>query len=268
MQLLSVAPVGGRAEAIVHTKVAGTDETNSGNIRSALGRGLPEFQPALVHNDGTFVVVGSGHSVTDFLAEIKQEREKGRPICAVKGTHDWLIENDCPPNLFVSCEPRVRPLKHTFDGTIYLLASRCPLELFDQLAGNNVMLWHSWSSEGEAQELIEKRKFFIGGGPTSGMRAICLGYMMGFRNFVLYGFDSCLAADGNTKRFTGEEVGTALKVDIWVGRKRFWCNGALADQAHSFEGIYEAFHDIHIEARGNGLIAAILERRKAKGNRV
>lgn len=269
MQLLSVRhDANGPAHVIA--KVAGTDASNSENIRSALARGLPEFQPALVHNDGTFVVVGSGHSVTGFLADIKQERENGRPICAVKGAHDWLIENDFPPNLFVSCEPRERPLKHTFEGTIYMLASRCAPGLFDQLKDSKVIVWHSWATEGEVAALsVDQRPtYFVGGGPTSGMRAICLGYLMGFRNFVLYGFDSCLAPDNDTKRFTGERVGDALKIDVLVGGRRFWCNGALADQAQSFEGIYQAFHDIHIEARGDGLIAAILKQRKLRGNQV
>jgi len=246
---------------------AGTVESNSANIRSALARGLPELVPAPCSHDGTFVVVGSGFSVTGFLDEIREEQQKGRPICAVKGTHDWLLDNGVTPNLFVSVEPRSRPLRHVSQDTIYLLASRCSQDLFDQLKDAKVILWHSWSPEKECDEFLKLKKFAIGGGPTSGLRAINLGYVLGFRKFVLYGFDSCLAPDQDTKRFTGEKVGGAMKLDVWVNGKRFWCNGALADQANQFQELYKAMGDITIEAKGDGLIANIIAQRKRMGMR-
>jgi hypothetical protein len=35
----------------------------------------------------------------------------------------------------------------------------------------------------------------IGGGTTSGLRAISLFYVLGWRHFALFGFDSCLTGD-------------------------------------------------------------------------
>lgn len=260
----------------------GEDLPTADYVKSALERGLSEFQPATVFNDGHLIIVGSGPSVTSFLDGIKEERRNGRPICAVKGTHDWLIENGIEPDLFVSLEPRQRPFKQTSERTTYLVASRCPPELFDQLKDRNVIVWHAaaskpsdalipdnkqveWDELNLTDECLPwKGRFGVGGGTTSGLRAITLGFLLGFRKFILYGFDSCLAPDKHTKRFTGENTGTAKIVDVIVGGKRFWCNGSLAQQALEFQEMYK-MPNISIEAKGNGLIAAIIAERKKRG---
>lgn len=261
---------------------AGQDAPTSEHVKSALGRGLEEFSPAICFNDGHFVVVGSGPSVVSFLDEIKQERANGRPICSVKGSHDWLMDNGVEPDLFVTCEPRVRPFRHTNERTTYLLASRCPPELFDQVKDRNVVLWHSAASKPgsvapDKQQLgwddldlldecqLWKGHFGVGGGTTSGLRAIMLGFLMGFRSFVLYGFDSCLDKDRFTKRFTGENIGQGRVIDVIAAGRRFWCNGAMAQQAAEFQELYSHLPNITIEAKGDGLIAAIIAGRKARG---
>ena len=75
----------------------GTSEMLSEYIRSAMGRGLPELPPAICSHDGTAVIVGSGPSLPNHFDEIKAEREKGRPICALNGAHDFLCERGLIP---------------------------------------------------------------------------------------------------------------------------------------------------------------------------
>lgn len=244
--------------------VSGGEEVRS-NVNSALKRNLPEPTPALVPHDGTFVVVGSGPSLTQFVEEIRKEKELGRVICSVKGSHDFLCENGIEPDLFLSVEPRDRRehLKHANDHTAYLIASRCDPVMFDHLDGKKLYCWHSWSENEKWPEL--KGHLLIGGGTTSGLRAITFGYVQGFRKFILYGMDSCLADDGKTKRFTGEKAGYI--VDRIVGGKTFLCNGAMALQADEFQEYYKVMPDITIEAKGDGLIAEIIKIRKAMGYR-
>ena len=226
-------------------------------------RGLPELAPAPCSHDGSFVIVGSGPSLPDHIEDLKREQLAGRPLCAIKGSHDLLIDHGITPNLFVSVEPRKRPLKHLSENTIYLLASRCSPDLFDQLKDYKVLIWHAWSEEAECDEF--KGQFAIGGGSTSGIRAIFVGYVLGFRKFILYGMDSCLAGDKKTKRFSGETVGDGWITDIIVGGRRFWCNGAMAQQAIEFQHIYTSLPDINIYPKGDGLITAIINERKKRG---
>lgn len=261
---------------------AGTEQSNADNVRSALKRGLPEFVPSPCIHDGTFVIVGSGPSMPSMLEEIKGERRLGRPICAIKGAHDFLVENGLEPDLFVSVEPRVRPLKHPNHRTNYLISSRCAPELFDQLKGYNVTLWHSFSSKNGSEPPpndnptwedfnpleeceVWRGRFGVGGGSTSGLRAFNLAYLMGFRKIVLYGMDSCLAKDKMTKRFTGETVGTSKVIDIIVGGRRFFCNGALADQAAQFQRLLQALPGLRVDVKGDGLLAEIMKQRNLRG---
>lgn len=240
----------------------GAAASNALHIRSALKRGLPELVPAMVPHDGTFVIVGSGPSLPEFADEIRQEQLKGRPVCAIKGAHDFLCENDIIPELFLSVEPRDRRenVKHKNKTTIYLLASRVNPLMFDHLSDCRIVMWHSWSIQEECEQL--KGKLTIGGGTTSGLRAINVGYVLGYRKFVLYGFDSCLADDKITKRFTGEKAGAII--DVIVGDRVFFCNHAMAQQAQDFQQLYKIMN-INIDVKGDGLIAAIQTERKRLG---
>lgn len=239
------------------------------HIESALARGLPEFKPALCVNDGTFVIVGSGPSLAAFADDIKAERANGRPICAVKGAHDWLIDQGIKPDLFVSIDPRDRRnnVQRESEDTIYLLASRCCPELFDHLKDRNVMLWHAASRE-EENAIFRKHKIptAVGGLSTSGLRAVNIGYFMGFRKFVMYGMDSCNAPDGITKRIDGSLTGQTI--DVVVGSKngrKFTCNVAMAKQAEDFQHLYVMMPDITIDCKGDGLLTAILAERRRQG---
>ena len=238
------------------------------NIHAAAQCGYPEFAPAVVSHDGTLVLVGSGPSLPTVIEEIRAERVKGRPLLAINGAHDFLYEHDLPPDLFLTVDPRDlrHNLKHKDRYTLYLLASRCAPEVFEHLKDQRIMLWHSWGKGEEVDAVKSITKYAIGGGSTSGLRAIMVGYMMGFRNFILFGYDSCNAPDG-TKRFDGSQTGVTR--DVICGDRTFSCNMAMAAQANEFQlCTYGLMPDIHIEARGDGLIAAILAERARLGRRV
>ena len=248
---------------LINVAQYGTWDEVTGNIDSALQRELRELVAAPFAHDGTFVIVGSGPSVTEHIAQIRADKDAGKTICAIKGSHDWLIENGITPDCFLSVEPRDRSdqLKHKNEDTVYMLASRVHPNVFDALKDHKVLLWHSWSEAKEC-EVIPKDKLQIGGGTTSGLRAINVAYMLGYRKIKLYGFDSCLSKDKKRKRFTGEGPGQVI--DVIVGDRTFWCTGALAQQAQDFQQIYQVM-DVTIESVGDGLISAIIEERKKKG---
>lgn len=246
-------------------QAAGDPEELCSNIRSSLARGLPELAPALCTHDGTFVCVASGWSMPNYVEEIRAHRKAGRPIVAVKAAHDFLCENGIEPDLWVNLDPRDRTngIQRHNAHTVYLVASRCPPITFDTLKERKVVLWHSWS-QGPELKALGAGKMAVGGGTTSGMRAINIGYLLGYRKFVLYGYDSCNRADG-IKRFTGEMTGPTM--DVWVGdgpnREKFTCNAAMAQQANEFQMIYTVMPDITVEAVGPGLIAAIIAERQS-----
>jgi len=238
---------------------AGTEEELCSNIRSALARGLPELTLAPIKHDGNIVLVASGWSMPDCIDEIKAHRKAGRPIVAIKAAHDFLVENGVEPDLWINLDPRDRTsgIQRLNDHTVYMPASRCPPSTFEHLKGRKILLWHSWA-EGPEMEAIGPNKIAVGGGTTSGLRAINIGYLLGFRNFIMYGYDSCNSPAG-IKRFTGEASGPT--VDVYVGGhagKKFTCNAAMAQQANEFQKLFEVMADITLDVRGPGLIAEIM----------
>ena len=251
----------------ITVQAAGTAEELCSNIRSALSRGLPELTLAPIKHDGHIVLVASGWSMPDYIDEIKAHRKAGRPIVAVKAAHDFLVENGVNPDMWVNLDPRDRTngIQRLNDHTVYMPASRCPPSTFDYLKGRKVLLWHSWA-EGPEMAAIGPNKLAVGGGTTSGLRAVNIGYLLGFRNFTLYGYDSCNRADG-VKRFTGDVTGPAI--DVFVGGptgKKFNCNMAMAQQANEFQKLFDVMGDITVDVKGPGLIAEIMrvrDQRKA-----
>jgi hypothetical protein len=249
----------------ITVQAAGTEEELCSNIRSALARNLPELTLAPTKHDGNMVLVASGWSMPDYIDEIKAHQKAGRPIVSIKATHDFLVENGVEPDLWVNLDPRDRTsgIKHLNDHTTYMPASRCPPTTFDYLKGKKVLLWHSWAP-GPEMEAIGHGKLAIGGGTTSGLRAINIGYILGYRNFTMYGYDSCNGPDGR-KKFGGEMPGAT--VDIWVGGptgKKFNCNMAMAQQANEFQKLFEVMPDLNLTVKGPGLIAEIMRVREQR----
>ena len=130
------------------------------------------------------------------------------------------------------------------------------------MKGRKVILWHAYSESDEIELL--NGKFVVTGGTTTGLRAFCFGYCMGFRKFRAYGMDSCF--HGEQKHYKPDKNGPMPKMmDIHVGGKSFYTNYAMASQAKEFQNLYKQLPGITIEVMGDGLIAAILEERKRLG---
>lgn len=238
------------------------------HIESSLERNLPELKPSICSHDGTFVIAGSGPSLANHVEDLKIEREKGRPICAIKGAHDWLVSHGIEPDLFLSIDPRDRRnnVMLETENTVYLLASRCAPVMFDHLKDRKVMIWHAASAQDENRLFAEKGiSYLIGGTSTSGLRAVNVGYFMGYRNFVMYGMDSCNAPDGITKRVDGSLTGQTIEVHVGHTGRKFTCNIAMAEQAEAFQKLWTMMPDAKVDVKGDGLLAAILQERKRLG---
>ncbi len=50
-----------------------------------------------------------------------------------------------------------------------------------------------------------------------------------------------------------------------VNGKRFWANGAMAQQAQEFQQYYAIMPDLQVTVKGDGLIAAIVAARQKRG---
>lgn len=244
------------------TVCVSSDEELFEHMRLALMRGLPEIEWNFPH-DAIAVMVASGPSVLGQLDSIRKERERGRPIVAIKGAHDLLVENGIVPDYAVAIDPqedRWTCFMHKRPSVRYMIPSQCHPAMFDYLHDMQVFLWHPYIKKGQN---YPPDRILVAGGTTTGLRAITLFYIMGFRQFELYGYDSCLK-DG-VLRFNGS-IPTGKQsqaIPVVVGGETFMCNPAMAAQAKEFERCYDVMPDAAISAHGGGLIAKIIETRAA-----
>jgi uncharacterized Rossmann fold enzyme len=243
-------------------KCVAEDETLFANMDAAIARGYPQVREAQPAKSGAILLVASAPSVKGQLELIKKMKAAGSPIVAIKGAHDWLIDNGVIPDYALAIDPQEHRIAfYKPQPTVhYMIASQCHPAMFDNLDGYQVTLWHPYVKKGQDRP---KNCMLIGGGTTSGLRAISLFYVLGYRQFELFGFDSC--NDGELLRVNGEglkEGDKLIEVKIDPQGETFYCNTAMALQAEHFQTYYDYLPDATFNGHGRGLIQAIIKKRE------
>lgn len=232
------------------------DDGLRSHIRQSMEReGIAHFHPSPQHHREA-VLVGSGPSVADQIETIRALKDRGAYVLAIKAAHDFLLERDIVPHVALAVDPQAK-IKECFtrnrEDIVYFLASQCHPELFDFLAHRKVVLWHLLTGKEQEKELT-KGEPLIGGGSTSGMRAMALAHAMGFRRMHIFGYDSCLR-DDNLLKITGVVWDEPSVFKLWVQGRDFRCNPAMAAQATEFEKMVNAFRgQCQFKVYGDGLI--------------
>lgn len=257
----------GAGESVSKLEDLVPDQQARDNIMSAVARNLRGFLPSLVKHDGHMVIVGSGPSVADHVEDIRAEQALGRPVMAIKGAHDWLIDRGITPDLWVSMDSQVSILKYLqkkSSSTCYLAASKVPPEVLDWLSDQQVIVWHAWMGQGE-EELFPGGSCMVGGGSTSGLRGITIAWLMGFRRVILYGFDSCLK-DGIKKAGGEKPIDWTIPIRAGINGQERICDSSMASQANEFQLMtFAVMPDLKVKVVGDGLLADIMVERQRLG---
>jgi len=251
--------------AFVPLKIVGKcvadDETLFQNMENAVARGYPQVLRQESPKNGMITLVASGPSVAGQL-DVIREMAKTSLIVAIKDAHDWLIDNGVVPDYALAIDPQEHRISFykPNHGVEYMIASQCHKAMFDNLEGHKVTIWHPYVMKDQDRP---KNSLLIGGGTTSGLRAISLFYVLGWRHFALFGFDSCL--DGDKLRVNGsglKEGDQITEIRIDQEGETFYCNAAMALQAEHFQTYYDYLPDAHYYGFGHGLIQAIIKKRE------
>ena len=243
-------------------KCVAEDETLFAHMDAAIARGLPQVKQAEPIKTGSVILVASAPSVRGQVELIKKMQAAGSPIVAIKGAHDWLIAQGVIPDYALAIDPQEHRIAFykPHKAVHYMIASQCHPAMFDNLVGYQVSIWHPYVKKGQNRP---KNSMLIGGGTTSGLRAISLFYVLGYRQFELFGFDSCNT--GEMLRVNGERLkdGDEL-VDVQIDPEgeTFHCNTAMALQAEHFQTYYDYLPDATFNGYGYGLIQAIIKKRQ------
>ena len=242
-------------------KCVADDETLFQNMEAAVARGYPQVLKQEPIKDGMITLVASGPSVAGQI-DVIREMAKTTKIVAIKDAHDWLISQGVIPDYALAIDPQEHRISfHTPHKAVeYMIASQCHKAMFDNLEGHNVTIWHPYVMKGQDRP---KNTMLIGGGTTSGLRAISLFYVLGYRHFALFGFDSCNDGDKLRVNGSGLKPGDQLtEIRIEQDGETFYCNASMALQAEHFQTYYDYLPDAQFYGFGHGLIQAIIKKRE------
>jgi Protein of unknown function DUF115 len=247
------------------------------NVRASLKRPhprihhLPEFSKS--KGDAPIALVGGGSTVNDQVDELRQFKT----VMSVGSAHDWVVQQGVKArySIIVDAHSTVTAsyLRRPDPETTYLVATHCPESVFKALDGFPIAMWHCLS-EGEKPFLAEVDPGYqgLGGGCTSGLRAIGMAAVLGYTNLHLFGFDSCLPEsrqshayplideEEETKGLHEDKLYTIRLgvLDGGPGEKEFTCLGYHVAQGQNFEELIGHHHKLfRCTFHGEGLLSHI-----------
>lgn len=165
-----------------------TDAELFSNIEASSALPLPWVRSWPAH-DGHAVLVGGGPSLAGKLDDIRWRMGLGQMVFALNGACGFLNRHGIVPDYQVILDARPQSLALRGRAHQHLLASQCHPSLFEGV--KRASLWHH-NLDGLEDHLPTPRPAYalIGGGPSVGLSAMNLAFVLGFRKLHLYGYDS------------------------------------------------------------------------------
>lgn len=238
--------------------------------RRGLALGLPQLTHMLPPSEAPVAIVGSGPTITQTLPELRRLIEAGAQVVAVKRAHEWLLDHGIVPDFAVHCdaqEETARVFARPQKATTYLVASHCHPSIWDRLRGHNVLQFHCKIRDDDAEwDRSIKR---VGGGSTTGERAIVVMYLLGMRTGHLFGFDS-IARDDGVFRIEGANTVCALepdeqRIEVWIDGQTYTTTQGLYGQVRNLRCTIEPLKGLALVAHGDGLFQAYLRKHQRTG---
>ena len=231
------------------------------NITVNAARDLPWVQFAPAH-ERKVVLCGGGPSLKDHIEEIRALQDSGAVVFAMNAASRFLREQGISVDAQVMADAKPETIT-LFDAGAkhHYIASQCAPGMFEQ--DGHFTLWHLAIDE-DMDRLFpaDKRKAggyaLIGGGAAVGNSALCVAYVLGYREFDLFGYDS--SHDKGESHAYDQPMNQFIPtVDVdWAG-KTYRTSVAMKAQAEKFQLTARAMLEEHcvIRVHGTGLLPAM-----------
>jgi hypothetical protein len=233
----------------------------SRNMEHSATLGLPELLPA--NQRGKCVIVGSSPSLVSQLPAIKElAKDETTKIFAINDALPYLLDNGVIPYATVVFEIHGDPgvvVKRLHKDITYYVCSMCDASTFEILKNHKVIVFHIDSDQEEHNALTEKFKtqYLIGGGAYTFTRTLPIAFVIGFRDFEIFGIDASYEKNGPSHFFgTTEEGEIVIRAEATDGRQmEFVTKPYLARQADEFRHICKKWHHMFsMKVHGNGML--------------
>lgn len=244
-----------------------THDTIDANVIANLECDYAEVSPHVERLE-TLMILAGGPSLADYEDEIIDRRKAGEFLVTVNGSYNWALERGITPSIQIVCDAREfnkRFVHPVMTKCRYLIASQCHPSVAASLPRDQVLLWHSGDHLRNLIETFDKdhgkaREWYpVFGGGTVMLRGVPLLLMLGFRNFEIYGFDSCLRDEAH-HAYSQPENDRKVEVPVKVGGREFRCHPWMVAQAGDWVRLQKVLaNHMNLVVHGDGLIAHIIK---------
>lgn len=240
----------------ITTKYCVDKKVHDLNVRSSIARGYGPIPvaDAKYNQPDPIAIICSGPSLKDCWAEAKDFKI----ILTCSGAHDFMIERGIMPKYHMETDPR--PHKAVFTKNArkeitYLIASNCHPDVFDNLEGCEVRLWHV---TGNPLHHVPRGHWMITGGCNVGLRAMVVARLMGFHNIHIFGMD-CSADKEQLfhANFHPNEPKKKGHRIVKVGGREFFTSDVFIECARQFFKETMLLSDVQVTLHGSGLLQAL-----------
>lgn len=206
------------------------------------------------------VICGGGPSLADHINEIREKKARGFHVFTLNNAGQLLKQHGIQPNaqLVIDARPQNIEFVTPPDPEVtYFLGSGCDVSLFNALSGHKVHMVHILAVEG-ADTLIAERNpgcSILTSAPTSGLQALNLMHVLGYRIVHLYGYDS--SHRGKAHHAYAQPLNDGQKVlEFQFRGKTYFSSGPMASQAEQFAITYRKWvtQGMDLQVFGDGLL--------------
>lgn len=211
------------------------------------------------------LIVGGGPSLAETLFYVQGMQKNRCTVFATNNAYRYLKEHGVQPDAHVMLDARPQNVEFVPSDKVpkYYASISDPSVL--EAAGEDLIYWHPHQSC--CHDHIKHHPsaaFEIGGGTTVGLRAIVIAYILGYRDFRLFGFDSCYR---DTHHAYPQSLNDGEKtVEVHVAGQSFRCAPWMVSQAEEFKELIQILVNkgCEISIYGEGLIQSIVQEMQPK----
>lgn len=235
-------------------------ERNVGvNIKRDVDRFLDNPMMLAARNEPLAIVAG-GPSLDRYIDKIKTFDR----IMVCGSAHDYLVSKGVIPHFAVACDAMqdsVDYYQNPQKETTYLLASQCHPDMFDNLKGHKIAMWHFKGQLDDEEKHFGKEQAISWGCMTT-VTAIQLSLILGFQELHFFGLDCSYIEDDHHAYDVGRYHADIdkQKQEFDLNGRKFLSTTALVAQAENIFVVFGSHDGRYLKGYvyGDGLLANII----------
>jgi hypothetical protein len=221
------------------------------NIKFAIASGKPLLQMVEPH-DGHAVIVGGAPSLTGSIEEIRLRKAHGQHVFVVNNAIRTLAANSIDADYHVILDARLENVEFVTCNTAKkYYATQC----HPHVSRHADVLWHSFA-DGIIDVIASdiRSTELVGGGSTVLLKTIAMAYIMGYRNFHIFGADSSYSGE-NHHAYPQSLNDNERVIDVTCGGKTYKCAPWMISQVEDFKDLAAILvKDSVLTVHGRGLL--------------